>query len=136
MDTSAWVALVFPRDSNHREAAALYRRLSQERVTLVTTDYVMDETLTLLRSRGFTGKRMAAFRQEIEAACKQSSLRLLMTDESAFHRTWDFFLKHESLGASFTDCHLALAARRIEADGIFSFDSHFEAMGFRVLPEP
>ncbi len=134
MDTSAWVALVFPRDSNHRKAVALYRQLSQEHVTLVTTDYVMDETLTLLRSRGFTGKHMTAFRLEIEAACEQKSLRLMITDESAFHRTWDTFLKHESQGASFTDCHLALAARRIEADGIFSFDSHFEAMGFRVLP--
>lgn len=127
---------MFPRDSNHHKAVALYRRLSVEGVTLVTTDYVLDETLTLLRSRGFAGKRMTAFRQEIETACKQKTLRLMMTDEPAFRHTWDLFLKYESLGSSFTDCHLAMVARRIEADGIFSFDSHFEAMGFRVLPEP
>lgn len=134
-DTSAWVALVFPRDHNHTSASSFHRRLQREGVTQVTTDYVLDETLTLLRSRGLGDRQMRIFREDIEAARHGGSLRVVMMNESAFPRTWDIFDKYEKLGVSFTDCHLALVAREVEADGVFTYDGHFAALGFQVLPE-
>ncbi len=135
LDTSAWVAMAFPRDRNHASASSFYSGLRRGGVTLVTTDQVLSETLTLLRRRGLREKSMRIFRDEIEAAREGGSLRLVLMNEHAFRLAWDWFDKYETLGASFTDCHLALVARDIEADGVFAYDEHYRALGLRVLPE-
>jgi predicted nucleic acid-binding protein len=49
VDTSAWFAAVVPTDSDHPHAT---RWLAANSEQLLTTDYVIDETLTLLRARG------------------------------------------------------------------------------------
>jgi predicted nucleic acid-binding protein len=48
VDTGAWFASVVPWDANHAAASAWLR---QNRQSLFPTDYVLDETLTLLRVR-------------------------------------------------------------------------------------
>ncbi|WP_017325723.1 type II toxin-antitoxin system VapC family toxin [Synechococcus sp. PCC 7336] len=48
VDTGAWYASIVPSDSNHPAAAT---GLAQSTQILLTTDYVIDETLTLLRAR-------------------------------------------------------------------------------------
>ena len=49
VDTGAWFASVVPSDRDH---VAAVRWLSQNTAPLITTDYVIDETLTLLKARG------------------------------------------------------------------------------------
>ena len=48
VDTSAWFASVVPSDPDHQ---ILSQWFNQNTETLLTTDYVIDETLTLLRIR-------------------------------------------------------------------------------------
>jgi predicted nucleic acid-binding protein len=49
VDSGAWFASVIATDPDHAAAAAW---LASNREALLTTDYVLDETLTLLRARG------------------------------------------------------------------------------------
>lgn len=49
VDTSAWFAAIVPTDPNYPHAA---RWLAANSEPLLTTDYVIDETLTLLRACG------------------------------------------------------------------------------------
>ena len=49
VDTGAWFASLIPSDPDHLSAVAW---LTANSSSLVTTDYVIDETLTLLRARG------------------------------------------------------------------------------------
>jgi predicted nucleic acid-binding protein len=49
VDTGAWFAAVVPTDPDHPAAS---RWLAGNTQPLLTTDYVIDETLTLLRARG------------------------------------------------------------------------------------
>ena len=49
VDTSAWFAAIVPSDPNHTSAA---HWLAVNAEVLITTDYIVDETLTLLRARG------------------------------------------------------------------------------------
>src|ERR1051325_6831649 len=49
VDTSAWFAAIVPSDPNHASAA---HWLAANAEVLITTDYIVDETLTLLRARG------------------------------------------------------------------------------------
>ena len=56
VDTGAWFASVVPSDRDH---AAATRWLSQNTQPLLTTDYIIDETLTFLKTRGQTLRAMA-----------------------------------------------------------------------------
>jgi predicted nucleic acid-binding protein len=48
VDTGAWFAYLVRRDPDHRAATRWMRR---NRQPLVTTDYILDELLTLLKVR-------------------------------------------------------------------------------------
>jgi len=48
VDTSGFYALLAERDEMHERAARILRQAEHRRATFVTTDYVLDETVTLL----------------------------------------------------------------------------------------
>jgi predicted nucleic acid-binding protein len=48
VDTSAWFAAYVPSDPMHRAVQSAMARADR----LVTSDYILDETLTLLKARG------------------------------------------------------------------------------------
>ena len=49
VDAGAWIAISNPRDQHHREAVTIYNRMQQQETYFLTTDYVIDETVTRLR---------------------------------------------------------------------------------------
>lgn len=53
VDTSAWIELLCERAPHRPEATATFAEIEKGRFgAAVTTDYVPDETFTLLRQRG------------------------------------------------------------------------------------
>ena len=51
IDTWGWLALGHRRDSRHQEIKAGYQHLREEGAQLYTTDYVLDEVMTLIFRR-------------------------------------------------------------------------------------
>ena len=51
VDTGAWIALLNQRDQYHDDAVVIYNGLKQQKARLLTTDYVIDETVTWLKYR-------------------------------------------------------------------------------------
>ena len=49
VDSGAWIALSNQRDQNHNDAVTIYTDLKRQRARFLTTDYVVDETITRLR---------------------------------------------------------------------------------------
>lgn len=100
VDTSAWLALYDRKDQNHRTAREVAEYLRESRVPLVTTDYIFDETVTIVRRR--VGHREAvAFG---EALLKSSVVRLVEIDGVLRRRAWDIFVKYGDQRFSYTDC--------------------------------
>ena len=60
MDSGGFYALVSPDSETHELAVEIMQAAAQERRRAVTTDYIIDETATLLRARGLT-KLLAEF---------------------------------------------------------------------------
>ena len=52
VDTSGFYALLIKQDDQHEAACDLLRQAAERRQRFITTDYVIDETLTLLKARG------------------------------------------------------------------------------------
>lgn len=122
VDTSAWFASVVPSDADPR-AASLW--VSQNTQALLTTDYVIDETLTLLRTRREAQRAIslgeAFFSNEL-------STIYYLTEEDVW-QTWQAFQQFTDKNWSFTDCASKVVMEKLELTQAFSFDRHFRQFG-------
>jgi predicted nucleic acid-binding protein len=60
IDSGGFYALVSPDSASHERAIEIMQTAAQKRRRAVTTDYIIDETATLLRARGLA-KLLAEF---------------------------------------------------------------------------
>ena len=84
IDTGPWYASVVPADPRPASVMAWHR---QNRLPLLTTDYVIDETLTLLRSRGQRSRAIALGRRLLELA----GVEIHFLTEEEIRRSWAVF---------------------------------------------
>ena len=122
VDTGAWFAYFVRRDPDHAAAIDWTR---QNRQPLVTTDYVIDELLTLLKLR--ESHRVAAAAGE--ALLQQNVARVERITESDFRAAWGVFRQYRDKGWSFTDCTSKTIMERLGVTHAFAFDTHFEEFG-------
>ena len=126
VDTGAFVALMRQKDRHHEAA----RNFMDNPPALVTSDYVVDETLTLLLTR--VGRSAAErFLKNIRSS---RLLRLEMVGKEGFAQAEDLFLHYNDKRWSFTDCTSFAVTKRLGIKEAFSFDHHFEQMGLKRLP--
>lgn len=129
IDTSGFYALLAIDDDRHAQAKACLEKAAARRTRFLTTDYVLDETATLLKARG-KAKLLVPFFERVFAS---KSCRIVWTDAERFYQTRIFFLKHRDQSWSFTDCLSFCVMKESLAREALTKDSHFEAAGFQVL---
>lgn len=126
VDTSAWYARYASRDVNHNAAKAFHLA---NHLPLVTTDYVVDETLTLLKTRG---NRELAFRIGPKLLTGQLA-RLIHVSEQDVATAWQLFSARRDKEWSFTDCVSYVVMKRLQIVEAFAFDEHFKQFGFAMV---
>lgn len=130
VDTGAWYALYNDVDDYHHQALAFLQELVGQKSWLFTSDYVFDETVTLLRAR-LGHKKAVDFGQWI----RQSELvRMLDVDQKVREATWEMFVRYRDKDFSFTDCTSFVLMRQLRLTDAFALDDHFEQMGFVMWP--
>ena len=67
IDTSGFYSMLVRRDRMHGHAAEFMAQAARDRTRFVTTDYVLDESVTLLRARGH-GRLVAPLFESIDAS--------------------------------------------------------------------
>jgi len=123
------------QDRYHNVSAAYYRRIVEARTRTITSDYVLDETLTRLRYD--FGHRVAiTFWEQITKAQITGRLLILPVDTSVWTAALDIFVKYDDQDFSFTDCTSFVLAKREQVDEVFTFDHHFQQFGLIVVPLP
>ncbi len=130
IDTGVFVAARNKSDVNRSRARELLRSgLSGEFGRLFTSDYIVDEavTLALVRTRNFQlATNLGKFiidSPRIE--------RLAVTNDD-FDESWKTFQKLGKKFLSFTDCTSLALAKNHSIPRIMSFDSHFDGLIERV----
>ena len=83
VDAGAWIAHSNPSDQHHDTAVAMYTHLVQQRIPLLTTDYVVDEAITRLRYDA-THARAVAFLDFMKDAVKRDAVTLERIDVDRF----------------------------------------------------
>lgn len=130
VDTSAFAALENRRDGNHRVAVAEFRKLVRQRDRLFTSDYVLDETITLLKSRA--GPRIAlSWGQRMLAS---ALFDVLIVDRPLIEEALHVFADALDQAFSFTDCTSFAMMRSGSMDAAFAFDEDFTRFGFTCIP--
>lgn len=132
VDAGPLRALVVPRDQHRRRAILIADQLQQDRASLVTTDYVIDEVFT-----GLLGDRKAGFyriREFDENILQKNMLQIEWMTPKRFLETKIFFLKaSKDKQWSFTDCMSYVVMRERKIKTAFSFDEHVREMGIKLL---
>ena len=126
VDSGGWFASVVTDDDDY-EMARIWLQKNKE--PLFTTNYIVDETLTLLRARG-----------ENQKALEVGNLffRGLLADvyhlsEDDVLQTWKVFQKFSDKGWSFTDCSSKFICEKFDITHAFSFDKHFRQFGTVII---
>lgn len=122
VDTGAWFASVVPSDSDHSKASEW---LSQNTQPLLTTDYVVDETLTLLKTRR-EGQRAMILGNAFFAG---NLATIYYLTEEDIQQTWQIFHQFSDKNWSFTDCSSKVVIQKIRLNQAFAFDHHFHQFG-------
>lgn len=133
LDTSALIALEDIGDRNHPSAIEYRRKIQRGETSfrrLYTSNYALDEVLTILRVR--CGHNVAvSFREAMEAS---KAVTVLWIDQAIESRGWRIFRKHEDKDFSFTDCTSFALMEREVIRTAFTFDRHFSQYGFESVP--
>ncbi len=130
VDTSAFYALQSTGDAfEHGLAVEEASRFESDRALLVTTDYVLDETYTLLRSA--LGHPVAVrFGREI----RRGGIEIVQAGQEIQDEAWRIFERYADKDFSFTDCTSFVVMRRAKIRLAFTLDRHFRQFGFQTAP--
>jgi len=130
VDTSAFYSAKDSRDKNNKKALHfLSKVLRTDRYHLITTNFILYETLTLLRRK--LGHKIAVeFREELKKSYYCSVYRITEDIEEI---AWNIFKRYKDKDFSFVDCtsFAFMKANRIKK--AFAFDEHFTQFGFEKV---
>lgn len=135
VDTWAWVALAVPEDQYHAQALATYRFLVQGREPMVTSDYVLGETITFLFGR-IQAPLATRFVNGVLQRVSQGGLRMEPVTQDQFQRAWELRKRYQDKpDISFTDFTSMAIMEALQVIDIFSGDRHFSQvnMGFQLV---
>jgi hypothetical protein len=130
VDTSAWYALEVEDDVNHEAACKFLSIIASGKYGIsVTTDYILDETITLLWSRR-SPSSASAF---INKIMKSKSVRVFWVEDDLFEKALDMFKRSDGKSWSFTDCTSFALIKDLSIPNAFTFDNHFREAGLQIL---
>jgi len=128
VDTGAWFAFFVPSDPAHTQVREW---LTEHPQPLLTTDFCVDETLTLLTARGELRRALQAG----QAFFETDLVRLHFVTAEQVFRAWILFRQRAASGWSFTDCTSKVVSDDLDIVQALPLDEHFRQFGnVQVVP--
>jgi predicted nucleic acid-binding protein len=132
VDTAGWMACADAADPACQTARAARDRALERGQLLVTTDYVIDETLTLVRLR----LGLAAAEAWWTQVQSSSRLRVEWIGAARADTARHLFFRHRDKDFSFTDCTSFIVMQDLKLRQALTTDTHFNQVGFDAVPGP
>jgi predicted nucleic acid-binding protein len=130
VDTAGWMACADEADPSHDRAIEARDSALKGGKILVTSDYVIDETLTLIRLR-LSLAAAARWWTQLEGS---SRLRWEWIGVARADKAREVFFRHRDKKYSFTDCTSYVVMKELKLKQSLTTDRHFRQMGFEVVP--
>ncbi len=130
VDTAGWMACADESDPACVKAAAVRDSWLEQGGLFVTSDYVVDETLTLLRIRlGIDAAE--TWWQQVDGS---SRVRWEYVNPARADKARELFFRYRDKDFSFTDCTSFILMRELKLREALTTDHHFLQAGFGVRP--
>ncbi len=129
VDTSGFYAMLVKGDDKHVVVQRVLREARRRKRGFVTTDYILDETATLLKARNLV-HLLSPFFEKLDAS---RAFRIEWTDADRFQEVRKYFLKHADQAWSFTDCLSFCVMAHFRLRDALTKDAHFAQAGFAPL---
>jgi len=136
IDTWGWIVLGNKREPRHTEITKFYSSRKKQRGISYTTDYVLDETFTLLFRR-LSFKEAKDSLDIIDLAIKEGYLRLERITAERFEKAKGLRIKfRDKPRVSFTDLTSMVVMAERGITDILTEDDQFTqvGMGFQKIP--
>jgi len=136
VDTSFWIASLNSEDKNHSVAKHWLKQIKDNPVILVTSNYVIVETLTLLICSSAFSRRDLQQRKALARKFYNSWFRmplllreLIYVDKDIWEKSSELFFKYTDKDFSFTDCTSFCLMDKLGIFQAATFDHHFSQAG-------
>lgn len=130
VDTAGWMAMADAAEPAHGDARAARDGWLRTGGVLISTNFVQDETLTLLRIR----LGIDAAEQWWTRVAQSPRLRWEAIDAQRTERALAWFFKWRDKSFSFTDCSSFVVMRELRIRQALTTDHHFRQAGFETVP--
>jgi len=126
IDTSAFVALLVDKETDHEKVAKKYHDYRQNRAAFFTSDYILDELFTCLLY--FRQVDIKKYIQKLNESISVGEITVLRIDEALFEKALEGFLKFSDHKISFTDATSYCLYKDFTLDEVFTLDNDFKRM--------
>jgi predicted nucleic acid-binding protein len=129
VETGAWYSAYVVSDVNNARVQPL---IDGSTARLVTTDFVLAESLNLLRARNEYPRATALGKDLLASGVAE----LVSVSASDLHQAFVLFATYKDKRWSFTDCTSFVVMRRLGINVAVALDRHFREMpGIAVVPD-
>jgi len=136
IDTWGWLTLRDRKESLHQEVKDFYSRFRGKKGNIYTSDYVLDETITLLFRR-LPFKMAKGSLATIDKAIKEGYLQIEWVTPERFERAKGLRLKYQDKPKiSFTDLTSMVIMKELDLKEVMTGDEHFEQVGMGFQRKP
>jgi len=130
VDTAGWMAIADAKDPLHLKFIQFRDNAMENGTILFTSNYVLDETLTLIRIR--LGIDAAEKWWGIISESPRCSMEWVTPDRA--EKALQIFFRWRDQSFSFTDCTSFVFMRELAIKDALTADHHFNTAGFQIHP--
>lgn len=132
VDTSAWFAILNPEDERHQIMSTAYSELLQSETEIVTSNTVVGESFTMLRSGA---KRIPDLAFQFLATIQSTQhIQVLFVDRDLEERAYRWLIQYRDHLLSFVDATSFACMESYGIDAVFTLDKDFVTAGFQIYP--
>lgn len=128
VDTSGWGCFVDTLQDFHSQAKAVYQKVKRDNSQLVTTNYIIAETVALLASPLRIPKTKSI--DFINGIKKSSLVEIIHIDEDLDAKSWELLENRPDKNWSLADCSSFVVMQDNKILEALTTDHHFEQAGF------
>ena len=133
VDTWGWCASANQREREHQQVQEIMETLLETNRRLLTTNFVLDETYTLVRFRVYH-QAAIDLHEKVGRLAEGRLLRVISVTPEIELAAWNVFKRYSDKDFSFIDCVSFAVMQALEVNQALTDDHHFEQMGFQILP--
>ena len=128
VDTAAWIALNNVRDALHVRVQSVYTELVQQKVPLVTSDFVLLEVADALSTPALRSHTVGFIDR-----LRLGVIEIVPLSEDLMQKGWALYSQRLDKEWGLTDCTSFVIMQEYGIAEAFTSDHHFTQAGFTVL---